>query len=404
MPSHAAHRVGVWIAGVTGDLATTLICGTLAIRHGHASTTGLVTALEPLCRLPLAAIDTLVFGGFDIRERTLAAAVDDLYRGSRTVSHELVSALQPDLAAIQREIQWAPDLAWLPESARGDDPALAARVDRLRRMLREFRERQRLDRVVVVNLASAEVRFADDPGHASPEAFQALIDADRFDAVAPSSACAWAAFAEGSPYVNFTPNAGASLPALLRQAERAGLPHAGNDGRTGETLVKTALAPMFASRNLEVLSWEGVNLLGNNDGRTLADPRAREAKLQSKGQVLEKMLGYAPHAGVTINYVPSVGDWKVAWDLIHFRGFLDVAMSMQFTWQGCDSILAAPLVLDLARLADFAAAAGEHGVMTHTACFFKNPLGVDELALQPLFQRLVDYAQAHLDGGWPAAG
>jgi myo-inositol-1-phosphate synthase len=152
---------------------------------------------------------------------------------------------------------------------------------------------------------------------------------------------------------------------------------------------------MFACRNLRVLSWEGVNLLGNNDGKTLADPRNREMKLRHKERVLEGILGYSPHAGVTINYVPSLGDWKTAWDLIHFRGFLDVPMTMQFTWQGCDSVLAAPLVLDLVRLMDFAARQGEHGPMRHLAAFFKQPLGVEEMDLHRQFQMLLDYAERH---------
>jgi myo-inositol-1-phosphate synthase len=174
------------------------------------------------------------------------------------------------------------------------------------------------------------------------------------------------------------------------------MPYYGDDGKTGETLVKTALAPMFACRNLRILSWEGVNMLGNSDGRTLDNPTNRAGKLENKGQVLERILDYTPHGDVTINYVPSLGDWKTAWDLIHFRGFLDVEMSMQFTWQGCDSILAAPLVLDMVRLSGFAAAQGEWGPMVHLAAFFKNPLDVDEMAFFPQFEMLLEYTRRHL--------
>ena len=160
--------------------------------------------------------------------------------------------------------------------------------------------------------------------------------------------------------------------------------------------MKTALAPMFAWRNLRVMSWEGVNMLGNNDGKALDQPDNRVAKLRNKGNVLQNILGYDPHAGVDINFVPSLGDWKTAWDLIHFQGFLDVKMSMQFTWQGCDSILAAPLVLDMVRLSEFAARNGESGLMRHLAAFFKNPIGVEEMALHSQFERLLRYTERHL--------
>ncbi len=149
---------------------------------------------------------------------------------------------------------------------------------------------------------------------------------------------------------------------------------------------------MFMMRNLEIMSWQGVNLLGNEDGRALADPARRAGKLKNKDEALTTLLGYPVHSGVVIDYVPSLGDWKTAWDLIHFRGFLDVPMTMQFTWQGCDSILAAPLVLDLVRLCEHAARHGRYGLQRHLACFFKHPLDVGEMALHRQFERLVDYA------------
>ena len=146
-----------------------------------------------------------------------------------------------------------------------------------------------------------------------------------------------AAARAGCPYVNFTPSLGADHPAVSSAFEAADLPHAGADGKTGETLVKSALAPMFAARSLEVMSWTGQNLLGNLDGRVLADPASKEAKVRSKSAVLKDVLGYEPESRVGIDYVGSLGDWKVAWDFIHFRGFLGVPMRMQFVWEGCDS-------------------------------------------------------------------
>jgi myo-inositol-1-phosphate synthase len=142
--------------------------------------------------------------------------------------------------------------------------------------------------------------------------------------------------------------------------------------------MKTVLAPMFVARNLQVLSWVGHNIFGNRDGLVLDNPVNKEAKIQTKDQVTTSILGYKPQTHVSIEYIPSMDDWKTAWDHIHFQGFLGTKMFLQFTWQGCDSLLAAPLVLDLARLGLFAQRRGEVGVLRHLACFFKNPHGVEE--------------------------
>jgi myo-inositol-1-phosphate synthase len=178
--------------------------------------------------------------------------------------------------------------------------------------------------------------------------------------------------------VNFTPSLGASFPAAMELCQKRKTTTTGKDGKTGETLMKTVLAPMFAHRNLEVLSWVGHNIFGNRDGIILDDPTNKAAKVNTKDMVVSSILGYKPTSLVTIEYIPDMGDWKTAWDHIHFRGFLGTPMTLQFTWQGCDSLLAAPLAIDLARLADFEKTRGGRGVMTHLACFFKSPECVDE--------------------------
>jgi myo-inositol-1-phosphate synthase len=280
-------------------------------------------------------------------------------------------------------------------------PRLEILVGRIRSAISAFRERLGLERVVVINLMSSTPEPARSNLRDTTVGIQSMIDGNRKDLLSPSVCYAWAALSEGCPYINFTPNAGTDWRGVIELAERNRVPLFGDDGKTGETLVKTALAPMFAHRNLRVLSWEGVNLLGNADGKTLDNPRNREMKLRHKEGVLDNILGYRPHAGVTINYVPSLGDWKTAWDLIHFQGFLDVPMTMQFTWQGCDSVLAAPLVLDLIRLTDFAARQGEYGLMPHLAAFFKHPVGVEEMDFHRQFEMLRDYAERHLEAAGP---
>jgi myo-inositol-1-phosphate synthase len=150
---------------------------------------------------------------------------------------------------------------------------------------------------------------------------------------------------------------------------------------------------MFADRNFRVLSWVGHNIFGNRDGQVLDDPANKASKITTKDRVLTQVLGYKPQTHVSIEYIESLDDWKTAWDHIHFRGFLGVKMMMQFTWQGCDSVLAAPLVLDLARLALLAGRRGESGVLRHLACFFKSPLGVDEHDFFKQFTLLEEYVK-----------
>jgi myo-inositol-1-phosphate synthase len=196
----------------------------------------------------------------------------------------------------------------------------------------------------------------------------------------------------GSPFVNFTPSRGASVPALRELARERGVAHCGNDGKTGETLLKTVLAPMFTARALKVLSWQGYNMLGNRDGAVLADAAHRETKVRNKNDALRQLLGGEDvHTHVGIDFVPSLQDWKTAWDYVHFEGFLGTRMSLQFTWTGSDSALAAPLVLDLVRLADLAQARGEVGEMPHTAAFFKAPIAGGTHDFHAQFQALLTY-------------
>jgi len=197
----------------------------------------------------------------------------------------------------------------------------------------------------------------------------------------PSALYAFAAIDGGDAYINFTPSVGSRVPAIEALAIERGAVHGGADGKTGETLVKSVLAELFARRNLGVLSWFGQNILGNEDGRVLEDPDNKATKVASKDHLLSKILGYSPESKVGIDYVRSLGEWKIAWDHVHFEGFLGGRMNLQFTWNGCDSLLAAPLVLDLARLTQLAQRRGERGVLTALAPFFKDPMGTDEQRL-----------------------
>jgi myo-inositol-1-phosphate synthase len=379
-----APRVGLWLVGAKGGVATTMLTGLAALRQGLIPPVGLVTALEPFTRLGLVDFSDLVVGGHDIRAGSLAAEARRMWTESRAITPEVLDAAGPFLAEVEGRLRpgtivAAGDrirgLADLPAAVVVETPREA--IARVRRDLEAFQRDERLAHVVMVNVASTEPP-PDRPIPADFAALEPLLD-DAAACPLPASSLYFLAAAEaGASYVNFTPSTGATPPALQRLAVERGIAHAGCDGKTGETLLKSVLAPMFAARHLEVMSWVGHNIFGNMDGKVLDDPRNKAAKVRSKDHLLAEILGYAPQTHVSIEYIQSLGDWKTAWDHVHFRGFLGTPMTLQFTWQGCDSILAAPLVLDLVRLVERAHRAGEYGVLEWLACFFKSPLGVAE--------------------------
>ena len=396
-----APRVGLWLVGAKGGVATTMLTGLAALRQGLIPPVGLVTALEPFTRLGLVDFSDLVVGGHDIRAGSLAAEARRMWTESRAITPEVLDAAGPFLAEVEGRLRpgtivAAGDrirgLADLPAAVVFETPREA--IARVRRDLEAFQRDERLAHVVMVNVASTEPP-PDRPIPADFAALEPLLD-DAAACPLPASSLYFLAAAEaGASYVNFTPSTGGTPPALQRFAVERGIAHAGCDGKTGETLLKSVLAPMFAARHLEVMSWVGHNIFGNMDGKVLDDPRNKAAKVRSKDHLLAEILGYAPQTHVSIEYIQSLGDWKTAWDHVHFRGFLGTPMTLQFTWQGCDSILAAPLVLDLVRLVERAHRAGERGALEWLACFFKSPLGVTEQDFGRQVAILHAWAAAH---------
>jgi len=388
-------KTGIWLIGACGNVGMMTIVGARAIARGLAGRTGLVTELKELRALPLPPIEDLVFGGHEIGSRTVLEAARVFGRRAGVIEDRLLDQLTEDLAAVQAEIR--PGFSGMPVHSmdgsrrRADRPA--AVVAAIQEDLRDFRERHDLAQVVVVNVATTEQQPQPRPEWNSLTRLSRALDDDRGDVFVPSMLYAYAALDLSMPYVNFTPSTGASVPALDELARARKTVHAGRDGKTGETLVKTTLAPLFAMRNLKVLAWEGYNMLGNPDGEALRDPLARSAKSSTKDRSLRAILGsQGGHSSVHIDFVPSLDDWKVAFDYIHFEGFLGARMSMQFTWQGCDSALAAPLVIDLARIAAHSRVRGEAGALEQCACFFKDPVGVDVHSFHDQWALLRDWA------------
>jgi len=362
----------------------------------------MVTAREPMADLDLPAVDDLVFGGHDIREQSIEETVEKANEAGGVPDAKTLDAVREDLREIDERVTMgtARKCGQVVEDLSDDkvtgEGTLEEIVSQIRSDYEAFATEQDVDQLVVVNVASTEPPIKGDSEFDTLEKLETAIEEDNSDLPA-SSLYAYAALVDEYPYVNFTPSTGSALGGLRELAVENNVPHMGRDGKTGETLVKSALAPMFAGRNLQVLSWEGHNILGNRDGLVLEDDANKEGKIESKGNLLEQILGYDHHNAVRIDYTPSLGDWKTAWDHIHFQGFLGTKMKMQFTWEGSDSALAAPLVLDLIRLVTYADEHGEGGEQPQLASFFKSPQGVDEHDLSVQLQKLYDYSERHLN-------
>jgi myo-inositol-1-phosphate synthase len=383
------------VVGAGGAVATTMAAGIELMRLGLAGREGL-----PLADLNgesgLAAYDDVVVGGWDTRPDDLATAAE---------RHQVLppQQLAPVMAALERITPW-PALP-VGRFVRNNDGrhliegSMREAVEQVRADLRRFRDEHDLDAVVVVNLASTEKPgLPDHPALATLEGLEAAIDAG--DPVVNTAVLyAYAAIREGCPYANFTPSLADDAPAIVELAEQCGVPTAGKDGKTGQTMLKTVIAPALRARNLHVEGWYSTNILGNEDGRVLDDPASLASKLQTKGSVLDQCLGYhVENHKVRIDYYPPRGDEKEAWDAIDLVGFLGQRMTMRVNFLCKDSVLAAPLALELVRVLDLAARRGERGPQEQLGLFFKAPTvrgGEPEHALH----RQVEHLAA-----WLAAG
>ncbi|MFM8272791.1 MAG: inositol-3-phosphate synthase [Gemmata sp.] len=392
------RRVGLWLIGACGGVASTTALGLSALARGQTPTTGMVTGLPQFAGHHFDPPGAFVLGGHDIRKGNFATAARELHERSNVFDERTLAACAADLEAWSENIR--PGAVYRPNAAitaLADHPHLrranTAReaIDAVQSDLNAFKASNALDQVIVVNAASTEPPFEATEEQQALDRLLPALDRATPAALPTSGVYAFAALDAGFPYVNMTPSRGATLPALEQLARERNVPHAGQDLKTGETLLKSVLAPLFAKRNLRVHSWVGHNILGNRDGQVLNDPDNKASKVTSKDKLLAELLGYRPQSHVSIEFIESLDDWKTAWDHIHFEGFLGTKMMLQFTWQGCDSLLAAPLVIDLVRLAALAQRRGESGPMPHTACFFKSPIGVTEHDFGKQFAVLEDY-------------
>jgi myo-inositol-1-phosphate synthase len=393
-----SERVGLWIVGAQGGVATTLAVGLSALKQGSVGDWGLVSQLEPFQQLGLIDWSNIVLGGHEIRQTDSVTEAFRLSGVTPAISRELIIQCESDLHEYDRNIR--PGVLYnvgatisklASEGFVEPDRTAGGAITRIQADLQAFADAHQLDRLIVLNLASTEPTI-DTSGF--PETWvemEATLGSP--DCPLPASSLyAIATLERGWPFINFTPSLGSCPTAISELAITNQTCHMGHDGKTGETFLKSVLAPAFARRNLEIMSWVGHNIFGNMDGQVLDHPQNKQTKVTSKDKLLGQILGYDPQTHISIEYIRSLGDWKTAWDHIHFRGFLGTPMIMTFTWQGCDSILAAPLALDLFRFTELAARNGETGLLTFLSSFFKSPLGTAENDFAVQYQKLTDWA------------
>jgi myo-inositol-1-phosphate synthase len=374
------RRVGLWLIGAHGGVGSTTALGLAALARGQILPTGMVTALPEFAHVIFDEPAAFVIGGHELRPTTFAESIAELKSRSNIFSEAVIAATAEQLS------EWDANIC---PARTNDGPALAA-VDAMAADIRAFQRQYDLAAIVVINVASTEPVCDSTAYPTEALAFESWLE--RSGTTVPASTlAAWAAVRAGCAYVNLTPSLGGRFAAFEDHCRRYGIPHGGQDAKTGETLLKSVLAPMFRMRNLRVLSWVGHNILGNRDGQVLSDPANKASKLRTKDALLAEMLGYRPQSHVSIEYIESLDDWKTAWDHIHFEGFLGVKMTLQLTWQGCDSALAAPLVIDLARLALLARQRGHIGAIPALACFFKSPIGTTVHELSQQYEMLCEY-------------
>jgi myo-inositol-1-phosphate synthase len=387
----ASGKLGVMLVGL-GAVSTTLIAGVHAIRKGLAQPIGSLTQLgtirlgkrtehrSPPIRefVPLAGLEDLVFAAWDLfPENAYEAAAH-----AGVLEESLLAKVRTELEAVRPlpavfERRYVKRLDG-PNVKRGSKRELIAQ---LRTDIRQFVRQHSLQRCVVLWCASTEAFLAEAEAHRSLRAFERALDADD-PAITPSMLYAYAALREGVPYANAAPNLGVDVPALVELAGERHVPVAGKDLKTGQTLLKTIIAPGLKSRLLGVSGWYSTNILGNRDGEVLEDPDCFRTKEVSKKGVLDHILQPELYPGlygqlyhrVQINYYPPRGDNKEGWDNIDLFGWLNYPMQLKINFLCRDSILAAPLVLDLALFLDLAARAHRSGIQEWLSFYFKSPM------------------------------
>jgi myo-inositol-1-phosphate synthase len=388
----AEGKLGILLPGM-GAVATTFIAGVQAIRRGLGKPIGSLTQMgririgkrtdnnSPAIKdyVSLATLDDIVFGGWDIfPDNAYQAAVR-----AGVLDTRLLDQLKPELEAI-KPMTAVFEQAYVKKLDGPNVKKGTSKMDLANQLMADienFKKTNNCSRLVAVWCGSTEVYRMPGDVHSSLAKFEAGLAASADD-IAPSQIYAYACLKSGVPYANGAPNLSVDTPALLELARKNNLPVTGKDFKTGQTLMKTILAPGFKARMLGLEGWYSTNILGNRDGEVLDDPESFKSKEVSKLGVIDHILqpelypdlyGNISHV-VRINYYPPRGDNKEGWDNIDIVGWLNYPMQIKVNFLCRDSILAAPIVLDLALFMDFAARAGMAGIQEWLSFYWKSPM------------------------------
>ncbi|EYF08409.1 inositol-3-phosphate synthase [Chondromyces apiculatus] len=390
-------KLGILLPGL-GAVATTTIAGTLLARKGMGQPIGSLTQMgtirlgkrtdnrTPKIKdfLPLATLDQIAFGGWDIFP-------DDAYESAKhaeVLEHRHIDAIREELTQVRpmRGVFYPEYVKRLNGTHVKTGTTKADMVEQVREDIRAFKKDNGCSRAVAVWCGSTEVYIEPSNVHQSIAAFEAGL-AENHPAISNSQIYAWACIKEGVPFANGAPNLTVDFPAAWELAKEHEVPLAGKDFKTGQTLMKTVIAPGLKARMLGIAGWFSTNILGNRDGEVLDDPDSFKSKEVSKLGVLEHIL--QPHVHqelygkifhkVRIEYYPPRGDAKEGWDNIDLVGWLGYPMQIKLNFLCRDSILAAPIVLDLALLMDLAQRAGFHGTQEWLSFYWKSPMTAPNL-------------------------
>jgi myo-inositol-1-phosphate synthase len=392
-------KLGVMTVGL-GAVATTFMAGVESIRRGKSLPIGSLTQMatirlgkrtdnrSPLIKdfVPLAGLDDLVFGAWDpIPDDAYQAAIKAgvLTPADLAGVSDFLQTITPMPAAFDQHYVTRINGTHVKKGKTKRDLA-----EQIRQDIRDFKSRHRLDRVVMVWCASTEIYIKAGAAHATLEQFEKAMERND-ESIAPSMLYAYAALMEGVAFANGAPNLTVDMPCLIRLSNERAVPISGKDFKTGQTWMKTVIAPGLKARMLGLAGWYSTNILGNRDGEVLDDPASFKTKEESKLSVLHTILQPDVYPAlykdfshvVRINYYPPRGDNKEGWDNIDIVGWMGYPMQIKVNFLCRDSILAAPLVLDLALFSDFAQRACLKGIQEWLSFYYKSPMAAP--GLQP---------------------
>ncbi len=369
----AKRKLGIVVVGLGGAVGTTMVAGIELLKKGVVGVEGL-----PLANIAvegLADYTDIVFAGWDLYADHLSKAAEE----HDVLTHKQFVAADEGLRSIKPwpAIEDPKFLSNIDGENRLPKVSHRETIEKLRANLREFIST--CDSVVVINLASTEkLAVEGNEIFNSLAGFEKALDEDSPD-ISPAMLYAYAALTKGIPYGNFTPSVAADIPALVELAELREVPIAGKDGKTGQTFIKTVLAPALKSRALKVEGWYSTNILGNRDGLALSNEDSLASKVKTKTSVLDDILGYEVEDHIVdIRYYRPRADNKEAWDNIDISGFLGQPMQIKVNFLCKDSILAAPLAIEIARCLDLAKQRGDAGIQEQLSIFFKLPMTRNE--------------------------